>query len=200
MKKSTYNLFNIFDQKNPQKFIYLEPQIKTTSVIFVFIIIAFFYWVIYQYNYVLKNWEDVKCNNDNFYFAQLYGKNKEETIKECTKIEQQNAIDKSLKPIYNKIDEISKKISNVGVNINNVQLNANNKNENIQNILSNFTINVQKNILYVKESLSKIIGALILSTYVTDGTIKTTKVLENSSISKSINDLMNYIIPNNNYE
>lgn len=200
MKTSTDNLFNIFNQKNPQKFIYLEPQIKTTSVIFVFIIVAFFYWVIYQYNYVLKNWEDVKCKNGNFYFAQLYGKNKEETIKECTKIEQQNAIDKSLEPIYNKINEISKKISNVGVNINNVQINANNKNENIQNILSNFTINVQKNILYVKESLSKIIGALILSTYVTDGTIKTTKVLENSSISKSINDLMNYIIPNNNYE
>lgn len=200
MKTTTNNLFSIFKQSPSQKFVYLEPQIKTTSVIFVLIIIAFFYWVIYQYNYVLKNWEDVKCKNGNFYVATLYGKNKEETIKECTKMEQQDAIDKSLMPIYNKIDEIGKKISNVGVNINNVQINADNKNDNIQNVLSNFTISIQKNILYVKESLSKIIGALVLSTYITDGTIKTTKVLENSSISKSINDLMNYVIPNNNQQ
>ena len=63
----------------------------------------------------------------------------------------------------------------------------------VQTTFTNLSINMQKNILYVKNALNKILGALLLTSYMNDGAIKTTNSLEGSSFSQMM-DNFNKII------
>jgi hypothetical protein len=57
--------------------------------------------------------------------------------------------------------------------------------------LHNLSITVQQNILSVKNAISKIIGAFVLSTYMTQGAITTTQSLANSDVVNAISSLNN---------
>ena len=165
------------------KFIYLEPKLKTTSVILVVFIIAFFGWLILQYNYVVKNWDDVKCEKGRFYIAPLFGKSSEDTFEQCISSQVDNALRDELGPLYDKIQNIDSSINNfTNLAYNNSSTNIENNNQ-VQTTFTNLSINMQKNILYVKNALNKILGALLLTSYMNDGAIKTTNSLEGSSFS-----------------
>ena len=93
------------------KLAYLEPKLKTTPYILVLCIIALFIWFIIQYNYVIKNWDNVKCEKGRFFIAPLFGKNSQTTFEECIAQEQSSSIQSTLEPIYSKIQNIDDKLN-----------------------------------------------------------------------------------------
>lgn len=188
-----FNFFNIFNSLNKNKILYVEPKTKLTSFILVCCIIAFFCWAIIHYTYVVKNWDVVKCEKGNFYIAPLFGKNSQDTFEQCISSQVDNALKTELGPIYDKIQNIDNSINtfyNLAYNNSTTNIENNNK---VQNTFTNLSTNMQKNILYVKNALNKILGALLLTSYMNDGAIKTTTSLEGSSFSKmmaNFNDII----------
>jgi hypothetical protein len=181
------NFFNVFNStENKTKFVYLEPKRKATSILLVLFCISFFFWLILQYNYVVKNWDDVKCKKGNFYIAPLFGKNSKDTFDQCISSQIEDYVKTELEPIYNKIENVDNSINSFY----DLQYNSNSEtyieNNKVQNTFTNLSINMQKNILYVKNALNKILGALLLTSYMNEGAIKTTNSLEGSSFSKLI--------------
>lgn len=171
---------------NNKKFVYLEPKLKTTSILLVLFCISFFFWLILQYNYVVKNWDDVKCEKGNFYIAPLFGKSSKDTFEQCISSQIENSVKTEIGPIYDKIENIDNSINSFyNLQYNNSTTNIENNNK-VQNTFTNLSINMQKNIVYVKNALNKILGALLLTSYMNEGAIKTTNSLEGSSFSKMI--------------
>ena len=184
---------NPFNKTGNKTFMYLEPKIKTTSIILVLFCIIFFFWLILQYNYVVKNWDDVKCEKGRFYIAPLFGKSSEDTFEQCISSQVDDSIKTELGPLYDKIQNIDNEINTFyNLEYNNSDTNIKN-NDVVQTNFTNLSINMQKNILYVKNALNKILGALLLTSYMNDGAIKTTNSLEASSFSQimaNFNDII----------
>lgn len=191
---SFWNIFSKSESKSTsKKFIYLEPKLKTTSVILVLFIIAFFFLLILYYNYVVKNWDDVKCEKGLFYIAPLFGKSSEDTFEQCISSKVDDTIKTEIGPLYDKIQNIDNSINSFyDLQYNNSSTNIETNNL-VQTTFTNLSINMQKNILYVKNALNKILGALVLTSYMNDGAIKTTNSLEGSSFSKMMANFNNII-------
>jgi hypothetical protein len=169
---------------NPKKFVYLEPRFKSTSFILVAIIIGVFIWLILLYNYILKNWDDVKCEKGRFYIAPLFGKNSQKTFEECVRKDQEEALNKSLSGVNKKISAIDDKINELSDMV------GTTKKSNID-VLTN---TIQSNLLYVKDALSKIMGSILLSSYMNEGAITSIQSLDNSTISKMVSKF-NEVVP-----
>ena len=172
----------------PKRFIYLEPRVKTSSVLLVLCLIAFFVWLILQYNYVIANWDDVKCEKGRFYIAPLFGKDSQDTFEQCISSQVNDAVKNELGPVYDKIQNMDNSINEYyNLQYNNSETNIQNNNT-VQTTFTNLSVNMQKNILYVKNALNKILGALLLTSYMNDGAIKTTNSLQGSTFSQMMSN------------
>ena len=177
------------------KFYYLEPKLKTTSILLVIFIIFFTYWFIMYYLHIYTNWDSIKCKSGAFYVAPLFGKDSKKTLDECIKLSQEETIDKSLKPVNKKIIDINNDIDELNMKVATSKKNAADMGSSINSQLFDATSGIQQNILYVKNALSKILGAIVLSTNMNNGAITSTQALKNSSLSKMINAFNNVVSP-----
>jgi hypothetical protein len=180
-----------------KKFTYLQPKLKTTSVILVIFIIFITFWIVLRYVYIYSNWNNVKCKDGIFYVAPLFGKDSTKTINECMKEAEESAINKSLTPINEKINDINTNIDKLDMKIEKSKSNASNMGSSINSSLFDATSGIQQNILYVKNALAKILGAIILSTNMNNGTITSTQALKDSSLSKIIKAFNDVVAPAN---
>ena len=181
--------------KPTNKFYYLEPKLKTTSILLVIFIIFFTYWFIMYYLYTYTNWDSIKCKNGAFYVAPLFGKDSKKTLDECIKLSQEETIEKSLKPVNKKIININNDIDELNMKVAASKKNAANMGSSINSQLFDATSGIQQNILYVKNALSKILGSIVLSTNMNNGVITSTQALKNSSLSKMINAFNDVVSP-----
>ena len=166
-----------------QQFIYLEPKIKASSVSLVIIIIVFFAYIILKWNYMYSNWESIKCQNSNFYIAPIFGKDSSQTFSECTKQIQTDIVEAEINPIHSRIDGLDSNITNINSALNKtIQTTSDMNSQANQNVL-NLSTTIQQNIINVKNALSKILGSVVLSTYMTNGTIESSKNLGNNILS-----------------
>jgi hypothetical protein len=177
------------------KFYYLEPKLKTTSILLVIFIIFFTYWFIMYYLRIYTNWDSIKCKSGAFYVAPLFGKDSKKTLDECIKLSQEETIDKSLKPVNKKIININNDIDELNMKVATSKKNAADMGSSINSQLFDATSGIQQNILYVKNALSKILGAIVLSTNMNNGVITSTQALKDSSLSKMINAFNNVVSP-----
>ena len=181
----------VLSEPSIKKFTYLEPKLKTTSVFLVIFIIFFTFWVIMYYLHTYANWDSVKCNNGAFYIAPLFGKDSKKTLNECIMLSQEETINKHLIPV-------NKKIININDNIDVLKMKVAAKptdNGSINSKLFDATSAIQQNILYVKNALSKILGAIVLSTNMNNGMITSTQALKDSSLSKMIQAFNDVVSP-----
>jgi hypothetical protein len=170
------------------KFIYLEPKIKASSVSLVIIIIVFFAFIILKWNYMYSNWDDIKCQNTNFYIAPIFGKDSSQTFSECTKQIQTDIIEAEMSPIHSRIDGMDSNITNINAALNKtIQTTTDLNSQANQNVL-NLSTTIQQNIINVKNALSKILGSVVLSTYMTNGTIQSSKNLGNNILTDVVSN------------
>ncbi len=177
------------------KFTYLEPKLKTTSVILVLFIIFITAWFIMYYLHIYTNWDSIKCRSGAFYVAPIFGKDSKKTLDECIKLSQEETIEKSLKPVNKKIIRINDDIDELNMKVATTKKNAANMGSSINSQLFDATSGIQQNILYVKNALSKILGAIVLSTNMNNGVITSTQALKDSSLSKMINAFNDVVSP-----
>jgi hypothetical protein len=181
----------VLSEPSIKKFTYLEPKLKTTSVFLVIFIIFFTFWIIMYYLHTYANWDSVKCNNGAFYVAPFFGKDSKKTLNECIMLSQEETISKHLIPV-------NEKIININDNIDVLKMKVAAKptdNGSINSKLFDATSAIQQNILYVKNALSKILGAIVLSTNMNNGMITSTQALKDSSLSKMIKAFNDVVSP-----
>jgi SMC interacting uncharacterized protein involved in chromosome segregation len=147
------------------------------------------------YLHIYTNWDSIKCKSGAFYVAPLFGKDSKKTLDECIKLSQEETIDKSLKPVNKKIIDINNDIDELNMKVATSKKNAADMGSSINSQLFDATSGIQQNILYVKNALSKILGAIVLSTNMNNGAITSTQALKNSSLSKMINAFNNVVSP-----
>jgi hypothetical protein len=126
-------------------------------------------------------------------FASLFNVNAQQNLQQCLKQTQSEAV-------YNSVQNLQQEIGNINTEI--AKLRSENSGSTTYNVTSdtptnagdplhNLSITVQQNLLSVKNAMSKILGAFVLSTYMTQGAITTTQSLSDSNISKALSKITN---------
>jgi hypothetical protein len=171
------------------KYYYIKPKLNIPNIFLVAIIIAFFCFLIFKWNYTSVNWENEKCNNSNFFLAPLYGKDAAETIKQCTA----DVVEKSVKDsldtmnLTSKMSDLNTKFDAITKDFNNIGNNATAAASNTINNSANIIQKIQQNIDNVKTSLTKVLGSVILTTYMNDGVLQSTQNLQNTDLVNIVN-------------
>lgn len=169
------------------KFIYLEPKIKASSVSLVIIIIGFFAFIMLKWNYMYNNWDDIKCKNSNFYIAPIFGKDSSATFTECTKQIETDIIEAEVAPINYKIDDIDSQIMSIKNKLDNTVKTTSDMNSQANKKVLNLTTTIQQNVMNVKNALTKILGSVVLSSYMTNGVIQSSQNLGNNILNDVVN-------------
>jgi len=170
------------DTKMPKKFMFLQPNPpKTTSVLLILIIIGITTFLAYYYIYIYLNWETEKCKEGRFFIAPLFGQDSEKTLDKCLEKKEQLAIHNALSSINTKLDTLEGSMNEINNEISDID------NSGLVNKPVTISGNLQKNLLYVRDSLKKILSAVIISTHMNNGVLTTTQSLDNSSLNNIVN-------------
>lgn len=138
-----------------------------------------------------NNWEDIKCQNSNFYIAPIFGKNSSQTFDECTRQIETDIINAELNPINNKVDNVDTKIMAIKQKLDDTIKQTSNMNSQTNQGVLNLSTTIQQNIMNVKNALSKILGSIVLSTYMTNGVIQSSQNLGNNVLTDVVTNFNN---------
>jgi len=174
---------------------YIKPILNVPNVALVIIIISIFLYLILYWNYINTNWENEKCKNSNFFLAPIFGKDSTTTLQQCTADIIDKSVDESVKKfnIDGKIQDLSGNISQVLEGIKQAQKNGGSTVGSTMNNAASILTGIQKNIDNIKTAMSKVLGSVILSSYMSNGIIQSTQNLENT-------DLVNMVTQYNNVQ
>lgn len=173
--------------------VFLQPNRVGTSFFFIFSIISISFFIIFYYRDINNNWDKYKCKPIIMMTAGLFGKDSEKNLEECLKHTQSEAIYNSVQTIQSEIDGLNSSVLNLkngGGTNDGVGEGANDSKPAQSDPLNNLNIIIQQNILSVKNAITKILGAFVLSTYMTQGAITTTQSLSNSKITKALQNVI----------
>lgn len=184
--------------------VFLKPNMINYSptLMIIFIIIAII--IILYYRDINNNWDKYKCKPIIMMSAGLFNRDTDKNLQECLKHTQSEAIYNSVQNIQDEISGINSSISKIKTNTKSsiVELGIGSSvgSGSINQIdpLHNLSIAIQQNIISVKNALSKIMGALVLSNYMTQGAITTTQTLNNSSVSQALSGIVSSSTKQNN--
>lgn len=172
--------------------IFLQPNMSnySSTLIILFIIVAI--TLIIYYRDINNNWDKYKCKPIIMMTAGLFNKDSSKNLQECLKHTQSEAIYNSVQNIQGEISEINSSIAKIKTNTNAKisQLKSDGTQVIEGDPLHNMSIVLQQNIISVKNAVSKILGALVLSNYMSQGAITTTQSLSNSSIAQALQNLV----------
>ena len=179
---------NIKETKIDLNYYYIKPVLNIPNLSLILIIIAFFCYLILHWNFVYSNWENEKCNNSNFFLAPIFGKNSATTLQQCTSDLINKSVDESLQHINieNKMIDMSNNITTIMNNVIKAKENGGTTVGNTMNSASTIITGIQSNIDNIKTALTKVLGSVVLSSYMSNGIIQSTQSLENT-------DLMNMV-------
>jgi hypothetical protein len=174
--------------------VFIQPNLSNQSSFFSITMIVITILIIYFYRYISNNWETFKCHPTAMLFASLFNVNAQQNLQQCLKQTQSEAV-------YNSVQNLQQEIGNINTEI--AKLRSENSGNTTYNVTSdtpgpnagdplhNLSITVQQNLLSVKNAMSKILGAFVLSTYMTQGAIPTTQSLSDSNVSKALSKITN---------
>lgn len=160
---------------------YIKPVLNIPNITIIIIIITLFCYLIIKWNYININWENEKCNNSNFFLAPLFGKDSATTIQQCTT----DIINKTVNDSVGKLN-LNSQISDLRNNVNNFQKSlSEQQNSSVGatfNSAANIISGIQNNIDNVKTALNKVLGSVVLNSYMYNGVIQSTQNLQNTDL------------------
>jgi hypothetical protein len=179
--------------------LFINPNRQSTAVFFVTIIILLSFYILFYYREVTNNWDKYKCRPFVMMMSQLFGKNSQETLEKCLKKTQSEAIYNSMQQLKDELKTTNYAVSDIKNNPPSNTVNFTSKVTNSVNganganmandTVNNISITIQKNIIDIKNSINKMLGAFVLSTYMTQGAITTTQGLENGELSTVLKNI-----------
>jgi hypothetical protein len=164
---------------------YIQPSTTVASIGLIIIIIVLFLVIIFKLLFISINWESEKCKNSNFFIAPLLGQNGEATFNKCTSDAMKTALNDTGTEYYNKINKLQNnvtQISTASTTNSGTGTGTSTSTEfsaNYNNLLS--TVNS------IQSSLSKILGSVVLSSYLNKGVLQSTNSLQNGELTNLIN-------------
>jgi hypothetical protein len=164
------------------------------SLQYVFLLLLFVILIIYFITYVVyikSNWEDVKCREGRFWLAPLFGKDTDETIRDCTSRQIQISIDNTLEAENTRMYEIEQMVIDLSNNVTEYSGDSLALGEGAEGEMSNITDTLQHNVNYVKEALSTILASIWISTQMNNGALTSYSDLQSSEISNIIDKYNN---------
>tara|TARA_B110000483_G_scaffold243674_1_gene335333 strand:- start:16541 stop:17662 length:1122 start_codon:yes stop_codon:yes gene_type:complete len=164
------------------------------SLQYVFLLLLFVILIIYFITYVVyikSNWEDVKCREGRFWLAPLFGKDTDETIRDCTSRQIQISIDNNLEAENTRMGEIEQMVRDLSNNVTEYSGDSLALGEGAEGEMSNITDTLQHNVNYVKEALSTILASIWISTQMNNGALTSYSDLQSSEISNIIDKYNN---------
>lgn len=174
--------------------VFIEPNLTSQSPFFSVTLIVITIVIIYFYRYISNNWETYKCHPLAMLFASLFNINAQENLQQCLKQTQSEAVYNSVQNLQQEIGNINTEIAklrNADANNSSYNISATGDTTNSGDPLHNLSITVQQNLLSVKNAMSKILGAFVLSTYMTQGAVTTTQSLVDSNVSQALSKIAN---------
>ncbi len=168
-----------------------------TSTIYIMVLFVYVMFGIYYSSVFLRiNTGNVLyCNPDSLTFmwmyAWIFGKKSEEEINKCLMQDNKDSIYDIQNPIKVELNSLKKQID---TSMNELQKNydmmANEYNQS-ESKVNNLAIALQNNVLKIKESLQKIIAAMIIRGHMNDGALKVVKQISNHDkiFTKALNNI-----------
>ena len=174
----------VSEPKPNLNYYYIKPVLNIPNLGLVAIIIFIFCYLIIRWNYIGINWENEKCNNANFFLAPLYGKNSADTLQQCSADIVAKSVSDSLGKldIQSQIIDLSNNISSIMTEIKNSPSTAGASVSSTVSGTATILSGIQKNIDNIKTALTKVLGSVVLSSYMSNGVIQSSKSLENSNL------------------
>lgn len=162
--------------------IFLNPEFTNINPTLAIVLIALCISIIYFYKSIHNNWDSFKCNPIIMLFFSIFNSNSENSLQQCLKRTQSEAV-------YNSVQHLQEEIGTINAEI--AALKSGDDGSNSQQSISgdplhNLSITVQQNIISVKNAISKIMGAFVLSTYMTQGALTTTQSLADNEIVTAV--------------
>jgi len=157
---------------------------NTITMLIVIVSTMISIWYTKQYTYVTKNWDQLKCQPEYTAFAFLYGKSTGKTLDSCYRDadNQSSVIQKSLAPVQYDIEKNRRQLSSTERKVFDLSGELQKMNEELENPkrtenAKNLAKSIQNNIEAAKESLRKILTAVIVQSNIQNGIIRSTKSL-----------------------
>jgi len=157
---------------------------NTITMLIVIVCTMISIWYTKQYTYVSKNWDQLKCQPEYTAFAFLYGKSTGKTLDSCYRVKttQNSIIQKSLSPVQHEIDQnrsillkTEKKVIDLSGELQ--QMTDELKNPHREQTAQNLANSMKNNIDSARESLKRILNAIIIQSNIQNGMIKTARNL-----------------------
>jgi hypothetical protein len=167
---------------------YVQPKYSVVSVGLILGIIAGFMFLIFNSLFILVNWEGTKCKNSNFMFAPLFGKNSRDTFNQCVQDSYNKVSTDTTSALYKKLDKLNTDVNTLtttatAVSSSSAATTVSNYPQNYNTLLG--TINT------IHTGLSKILGSVVLSSYLTNGVLQSSNTLQNGELTNLIKQYNN---------
>jgi hypothetical protein len=167
---------------------YIQPSYSVVSVGLILGVIVGFMFLIFNSLFILVNWEGTKCKNSNFMFAPLFGKNSSDTFNQCVQDSYNKVSTDTTSALYKKLDKLNTDVNNLTATAKTVTDKA------ATSTVSNYPVNYNTllgTINTIQSGLSKILGSVVLSSYLTNGVLQSSNTLQNGELTNLIKQYNN---------
>jgi len=167
--------------KTPEIFIINNNDKSNTAFLILFTLFAFIAFIITRVQ-ILNYWEANQCNPSTILFAEIFGYNSQQLMNKCITNNVSNNLN-IFSDVQKDIEQLQTDVQNTSSKIQEIQMNNVAQMEAISNGSQTKQINalaesLQDTMNNAKMSLKKIVGALMLGSYVNKGTLKTAKNMD----------------------
>lgn len=172
--------------KKPSAVYYIQPSYNVVSIGLIIGIIVLFMFIIFNSLFIMVNWEGSKCKSSNFMFAPLFGKSSSDTFEQCVQTAYNKATTDTDSALYKKLNELDTDVitlTGTAAAVSGPVASTTNFTKNYNTLLG--TINT------IQSGLSKILGSVVLSSYLTNGVLQSSNTLENGELSNLIKQYNN---------
>jgi hypothetical protein len=171
------------ENKQDINYYYVQPTATVANIGMVIIIIVFFLFIIFKLLFISINWESEKCRNSNFFIAPLLGQDGETTFKQCANDAMKSALNDTGTEYYKKLNTLTTNVSQIPA------VTSSGSSGSSSTTDTQFSTNYNSllsTIHTTQTALSKILGSIVLSSYLNKGVLQSTNNLQNSELTNLI--------------
>jgi len=168
---------------------YIQPSANVPNILAIIIIIAGFAFLIFKVTYTLITWEASKCKGANFMLSPFLGSNSSDTFNKCVQSAYNNVSSDTESVTYKKIDDLNTNVGKLvgigeGLQKKSVAITGTPP-------TSGATAQLTGTIKTIQDAISKILGSVVLSSYLTNGVLQSSNTLENGDLTKLLKQYNN---------
>lgn len=165
----------------------IVPTINTAGIITVIIITILVSLLVLRISNEKAKWESIKCQGPKHLFADFIGEDSKKTYKECNNKEAENQIDQKLIPYRERQDRINFNIEDLNKKVLDAKGEAGDLTGGVNSNLSSLAKSSTTTVSQIKDSLSKLLGAIFLSTKINNGVLNSVQTLNDGDLAKMTN-------------